>query len=253
MKKVLDSKRSGAGEDDVYVPTLWYYDLLLFTVDQEMPTQSISNTDEEEALTEEMTVGDTDKENDPSQESAESARSSTTNATLQANLRQSKPCAPKQTGKASAKKRHTDFMDYCMKQLESSNDVDEYDAVGIAWGKKLKRMDPRQAIYAESLINKIIMDGMLKKLTETTNIYDESRSSTSTPFPEFSPYTVSSDNSSPQLTVSNIESTSTRFPQFSSFTTVSSENSAQHCTLSNVEETDPCTRTYYQNVANFLK
>lgn len=35
MKKVLESKRSGASQDEIYNPTLWYYDLLLFTKDQE--------------------------------------------------------------------------------------------------------------------------------------------------------------------------------------------------------------------------
>lgn len=47
-KKVAESMRSGAGADDVYVPTLWYYDLLLFTSDQEIPTASISNMDTDE-------------------------------------------------------------------------------------------------------------------------------------------------------------------------------------------------------------
>ena len=31
LRKVRASKRSGAGEEEVYVPKLWYYDLLLFT------------------------------------------------------------------------------------------------------------------------------------------------------------------------------------------------------------------------------
>lgn len=43
LKKVEDSKRSGKSADDVHVPTLWYYHLLEFTVDQELPTDSISN------------------------------------------------------------------------------------------------------------------------------------------------------------------------------------------------------------------
>ncbi|CAI6372741.1 unnamed protein product [Macrosiphum euphorbiae] len=43
LKKVVDSKRSGASLDDVYVPTLWYYDHLVFTIDQELPTESICN------------------------------------------------------------------------------------------------------------------------------------------------------------------------------------------------------------------
>lgn len=43
LKKVESSKRSGSSTDDVYVPSLWYFDLLLFTKDQELPTASISN------------------------------------------------------------------------------------------------------------------------------------------------------------------------------------------------------------------
>ncbi|XP_045138886.1 uncharacterized protein LOC123520565 [Portunus trituberculatus] len=38
-KKVMRSMESGASGDDVYQPTLWYYDMLLFLKDQEMPTQ----------------------------------------------------------------------------------------------------------------------------------------------------------------------------------------------------------------------
>jgi hypothetical protein len=48
MKKMEDSKRSGAGADEIYTPTLWYFELLLFTIDQELPTPSISNIEEEE-------------------------------------------------------------------------------------------------------------------------------------------------------------------------------------------------------------
>ncbi|KAL1516196.1 hypothetical protein ABEB36_000115 [Hypothenemus hampei] len=47
LKKVRKSKRSGEGFDNIYVPTLWYYDHLMFTVDQEEPRQSVSNDPEE--------------------------------------------------------------------------------------------------------------------------------------------------------------------------------------------------------------
>lgn len=46
-KRVEDSKRSGAGSDEIHTPTLWYFDLLLFTIDQELPAPSISNIGEE--------------------------------------------------------------------------------------------------------------------------------------------------------------------------------------------------------------
>ncbi|KAG8230157.1 hypothetical protein J437_LFUL010408 [Ladona fulva] len=40
LKKVQESQRSGAGADEVYVPSLWYYDFLVFTKDQEVPSKS---------------------------------------------------------------------------------------------------------------------------------------------------------------------------------------------------------------------
>ncbi|KAK9685929.1 Alcohol dehydrogenase transcription factor Myb/SANT-like [Popillia japonica] len=46
-KKVHMSKKSGSGADDIFVPTLWYYDLLLFVRDQDIPQKSISNVSDE--------------------------------------------------------------------------------------------------------------------------------------------------------------------------------------------------------------
>lgn len=48
IKKIEESKRSGAGTDEIYVTHLWYYDLLLFCKDQEVPRISVSNTDDQE-------------------------------------------------------------------------------------------------------------------------------------------------------------------------------------------------------------
>jgi hypothetical protein len=41
LKKVTESKRSGAFADDVYAPKLWYFDTLLFTTKQEQPRKGI--------------------------------------------------------------------------------------------------------------------------------------------------------------------------------------------------------------------
>lgn len=48
FKKVEQSKRSGSGADDLYKPTLWYYNLLEFVKDQEMPRSSVSNVFDED-------------------------------------------------------------------------------------------------------------------------------------------------------------------------------------------------------------
>jgi len=64
MKKVMESQRSGFSKDDIYVPTLWYYDLLLFTKDQEIPTDSISNLGENECPVMNEPMLDDDESND---------------------------------------------------------------------------------------------------------------------------------------------------------------------------------------------
>ncbi len=42
LKKVQDSERSGAGTEQLYEPTLWYFQALAFLNDQEMPAKSRS-------------------------------------------------------------------------------------------------------------------------------------------------------------------------------------------------------------------
>jgi len=39
---VNDSKRSGPSANDLYIPSLWYYNELLFLVDQETPDKNSS-------------------------------------------------------------------------------------------------------------------------------------------------------------------------------------------------------------------
>lgn len=52
LKKVRKSKRSGEGSDNIYVPTLWYFNLLMFTADQEEPRTSVSNDTQSDEETE---------------------------------------------------------------------------------------------------------------------------------------------------------------------------------------------------------
>lgn len=45
LKKVNESEASGAGLDDVYIPSLWYYEHLNFLRDHEEASQGISTMD----------------------------------------------------------------------------------------------------------------------------------------------------------------------------------------------------------------
>lgn len=49
LKKVINSVRSGSGTDEVYVPSLWYYDMLSFIADSEMPRKGTSNIEDDES------------------------------------------------------------------------------------------------------------------------------------------------------------------------------------------------------------
>jgi hypothetical protein len=47
-KKVLKSRVSGAGAEEMYAPRLWYYNQLLFLCDQDAPHSSMSSMQEQE-------------------------------------------------------------------------------------------------------------------------------------------------------------------------------------------------------------
>ena len=47
LKKINDSKKSGSGTDELYTPSLYYFDELSFVVDQDVPRQSTSTLEED--------------------------------------------------------------------------------------------------------------------------------------------------------------------------------------------------------------
>lgn len=75
LKKVEDSKRSGMGADDIYVPKLWYFELLLFTTDDVVPRKSLESRQIETTYNTDQIESD---ENDTGEEEMESAERETT-------------------------------------------------------------------------------------------------------------------------------------------------------------------------------
>lgn len=59
--------------------------------------------------------------------------------------------------------------------MKERDKPDEFDAVGINVGAKLKRMNPDQQLLAESLINKVLFMGLFNELTRTTEVSDRTR------------------------------------------------------------------------------
>ncbi|CAJ0968325.1 unnamed protein product [Ranitomeya imitator] len=75
LNKVVKSKKSGAATDEVYVPSLWYFDLLGFTRDQELPRTMASSMrqtlDEDPVIPTDTPVGDHDRHDDLSTPTSE--------------------------------------------------------------------------------------------------------------------------------------------------------------------------------------
>lgn len=52
QKKIKQSKTTGASSDDIYVPSLWYYDIISFIADTEIPRKGVDTMDSDSRDTE---------------------------------------------------------------------------------------------------------------------------------------------------------------------------------------------------------
>ncbi|XP_077285061.1 uncharacterized protein LOC143910449 [Arctopsyche grandis] len=173
LKKVVDSQRSGRGTDDVYKSTLWYFDNLLFTKDQELPANSISNIDEE--LEDESRTNDYFYQNDISTDESvtESGAGETGQQTKVTDAAPTAMASTPRNKRKATTNYQAKFYKICTDTLKStSKELSEFDVTGINIGKKLAKMDPLQAIYAESIINNVIRKGLLKNLSVATDVCD---------------------------------------------------------------------------------
>ncbi|EZA54497.1 hypothetical protein X777_05752 [Ooceraea biroi] len=81
-KKIQESQRSGRGTKEIYVSSLWYYDLLLFTKDQELPVDtlsSVSNIDTQEDIQDARNEENKEEEESEMEESSTSRQNAPKN------------------------------------------------------------------------------------------------------------------------------------------------------------------------------
>lgn len=110
-----------------------------------------------------------------------------------------------------------------MKAIIAKNDtttrrsaIDEFDALGITWAAKLRRLDEQQQILAEDLINGVLSKAYFKELTRETAITNFSKPTSSSHISEENNNCNNSQYGSPNnecidasLTDDNISSRST--------------------------------------------
>ncbi|OCT75200.1 uncharacterized protein LOC108719552 isoform X2 [Xenopus laevis] len=169
LKKVELSKRSGATGDNVYVPRLWYFELLKFTIEQDATCNATSNMVEDEDVIP-CDLGEEEKRasEDSFVEIIESPNLS------QASIhRQNEALVENDAEEFSLPKKQMKRKlcnDDLEKQLLSqaaailSRDDDECDNFGVIVASKLRKMDENQRLAAEMIIWDVLHKGMLKQL-----------------------------------------------------------------------------------------
>ncbi|XP_054259962.1 uncharacterized protein LOC128984654 [Macrosteles quadrilineatus] len=165
-KKVKACKKSGSGAESVHVPKLWYYKLLLFLTDQEEVHESTSSMDppehnedldDTENLLEESDLPD--EEGDIIQE--------------QSPVQSENPSEKRKKRSRTNAEDNTATTD-CLQQAVSilQRQEDEYEKFAGNVAAKLRKMDAKQCMFAENVINQTLFQGLMGKLQEDSYIYN---------------------------------------------------------------------------------
>ncbi|XP_023722064.1 uncharacterized protein LOC111872416 isoform X3 [Cryptotermes secundus] len=177
LRRVRESKRRGASGDDVYKPTLWYFDLLLFTADQENPRKSKSSLDEDaedvdcdSQETTALTIAEDEaREGEITQMLHEGKQ--TLDMVSQSPFLKRKKTSSKTSRSVHAEETQRQTLIQKAMAIFNQQD-DEYDALGKTYAAKLRRMPATQRDIADKLINDVLFKGLQSNLTPSTFISD---------------------------------------------------------------------------------
>ncbi|KAE8603544.1 hypothetical protein XENTR_v10014363 [Xenopus tropicalis] len=176
FNKVQSSKKSGASTDEIYTPRLWYYELLSFTVDQDVPRDSFSNfrgqpesIDSACGTTQEGTNCD---ENIPIplEQASQSLLSESNHheEPAQAAERCQRPVTKSKKRKAPQEDDKSKLLNHAAAILAKPDD--ELDAFAFSVVSKLRRMSEAQRLKCELLITDLLHRGLQNGLSSSTTI-----------------------------------------------------------------------------------
>lgn len=163
VKKVESSMESGASEDELYKPSLWYYDRLLFLKGQEFPQQPISNVKEEAASPSDVNSEADNLFIDDHDDPVVGPPLSTYQP----------PVKPVVVGKKRRQDSCDNILSVIGERLQSSRVEDEFDIVVMNLGNKLRRLSREQQLFAERLMIEVLCEGELGNLNRHSKIIIE--------------------------------------------------------------------------------
>ncbi|KAL1516305.1 hypothetical protein ABEB36_000224 [Hypothenemus hampei] len=164
LSKVNNSIRSGAGDEDIYKPTLWYFDLLSFLNDQEIPRKSTSTIDDE-----------TDASDIDIFEIPTTPISSVSGHVLESSSSSSKGSTRKRKPTPDDDKT-IEVLTLVGKRIESLNSQnqanDPFDVFGTHVANKLRSINKAQNMFAQKLINDVLFDAEMEALNRNFKVID---------------------------------------------------------------------------------
>lgn len=195
MKKIKDSQRSGAGEDEVYKPHLWYYEHLLFLLDQETLRQSVSSHDTECLHNNEVSLlkirvyqslhifkssylktrfflQDEELESQADSLSTEASSSQSSKSTF-ASPPMVSPSCPQINVPRSTPKRKISKADEILEKVSHQLDYvkeDKFDIIGKNIANKLRELPSNIATVTEKLLNDIAFEAQMGNITRQTKV-----------------------------------------------------------------------------------
>ncbi|XP_066947912.1 uncharacterized protein [Macrobrachium rosenbergii] len=181
LAKVNDSNRSGAGEEEIYKPSLWYFDLLHFLNDHETSRHSRNTMDEiqETAVDEPPEQAEEDVHEDATD--SERSEATATPISEESSGHSSKVLSRNSSrSNSSVRKRKgvpneddtAEVMRLVGRRLESLQADDAFMVFGMHVANKLRGVARSQNAIAQKLISDVLFEAELGALTRNFKIVD---------------------------------------------------------------------------------
>ncbi|KAM4013343.1 uncharacterized protein ACNLHF_006454 isoform 1-T1 [Anomaloglossus baeobatrachus] len=171
LNKVEKASKSGAGTEELYVPKLWYYDLLAFIRDQEVPRTITSlslGPGTQPEVRSDTTVGDDRCEAGPIVTGGDDEIAGTSEETAEAPLpRRISSTRKRQPNNSSS----TDLMDMAKKILDQHS---RPSICGFAQltDERLRKLDDKQRVHVERVMLEALNKAAEGKLTDSSKVCD---------------------------------------------------------------------------------
>ncbi|XP_076299733.1 uncharacterized protein LOC143218446 [Lasioglossum baleicum] len=165
LKKIKVSGRSGTGTDEIYVPTLWYFNDIDFLRDQETAVAETSILNYNNSENEDS---DNNETTSPQEDTPCRKRQAILDDTPQQKIvRKTKIVQDEQN----------ELCSIACDRLQSSND--DADILGKAWALDYKQLKPDQQLFAKKAINDILFEGRLGTLHRYSIVINDPQTSRS--------------------------------------------------------------------------